>query len=83
MRMDEVQPYMLPWDAQHLSACCSLLAPGLAQLGTLEPSLFPTPEGKALEAWPSGEFPNGPFHANLLPHLPTKWDNNQTGMRMQ
>ena len=54
MRMDELQPFMLPWDVRHLSACCCCLAPQLADLGTLEPSLLPTPGSHAHEVWPAG-----------------------------
>ena len=55
MRIDELQPYMLPWDARHILACCTTLAPGFGQLGTLEPSLFPSPGSIANVTWAEGD----------------------------
>lgn len=54
MRMDELQPFMLPWDVRLLSACCRSVAPQLADLGTLEPSLFPSAGNIVHEIWPAG-----------------------------
>lgn len=54
LQLDEVQPYMMPWDARHLVACISDLVSEDRFFGTLEPSLFCSPDSSAKLVWPAG-----------------------------
>lgn len=57
LQLDQLQPYMLPWDARHLQACMSDLLSEDASYGTLEPSLFCSPGSNSIIMWSAGTVP--------------------------
>lgn len=71
MQFDQLQPYMLPWDARHLQLCLSDLLSEAVSHGTLEPSLFCSPGSNSMLVWSAGigHFSVVAMHASGLQEL--------------